>query len=59
MDATDAVEFLLAGASAVALGTVNYVNPLACMEVIDGIEAYLEAQGETSVTQIVGTVERV
>lgn len=59
MNATDAVEFMLAGASAVALGTVNYVNPLACMQVIDGIEEYLVAQGKSSVTQIVGTVERV
>lgn len=59
MNATDAIEFMLAGASAVALGTANYVNPLACMQVIDGIEEYLVAQGEPSVNQIIGTVERV
>jgi len=56
MNATDAVEFLLAGASVVALGTVNFVNPMAAVEVIRGIEDYLERHGFTSVKEIVGTV---
>jgi len=58
MNATDAVEFLLAGASAVAVGTANYVNPRASMEVLEGIEQYLREQGEKDIKHIVGTVRR-
>lgn len=55
-NASDAIEFLLAGASAVATGTINFVNPLAAVEIIDGISQYLDSQGATSVAEIVGTV---
>jgi len=54
--ASDALEFLLAGASAVAVGTANFVNPNAAMEILNGIEAYLVEQGEFRVADIVGTV---
>ena len=54
MDGADAVEFLLAGASAVAVGTANFVDPYAPLEVIDGIDAYLERHGCASVKEIVG-----
>ena len=57
MNATDAVEFLLAGATAVAAGTVNFVNPLAAIEIADGIADYLEKNGFTDVHQIIGAVE--
>jgi len=57
MSATDAIEFLLAGASAVALGTANFINPRAAVEVIAGIEDYLVEQGVGSVAEIVGTVQ--
>ena len=53
---SDAVEFLLAGASAIATGTINFVNPNAAVEIIDGIEEYLISQGAGSVGEIVGTV---
>ncbi len=55
-NATDAVEFLLAGASAVATGTINFSNPKAALEITDGIAAYLAAGGFGSVGEIVGTV---
>lgn len=55
-DATDAIEFLLAGATAVATGTVNFVNPSAAIQIIDGIEQYLIEHGQPSVTDIIGTV---
>ncbi|MCL6475865.1 MAG: dihydroorotate dehydrogenase [Firmicutes bacterium] len=58
MNATDAVEFLLAGASAIAIGTANYVNPRVSIEVVEGIERYLLEQGERDVQDIVGTVKR-
>jgi dihydroorotate dehydrogenase (NAD+) catalytic subunit len=50
----DAVEFLLAGATAVAVGTQNFVNPLTMREVIRGIAEYVEAAGFSSVREIIG-----
>lgn len=55
---SDAIEFLLAGASAIATGTINFVNPHAATEIVAGIEEYLAAQGASSVAEIVGTVSR-
>jgi len=56
MTAMDAVEFLLAGADAVSIGTANFVNPMAAVEIIDGIEEYLQSMGFGSAREIVGTV---
>lgn len=53
----DAVEFMLAGASAVAVGTANFVNPHATIDVIDGIIAYCEEQGVTDVNELIGALE--
>ncbi|MCI5779985.1 MAG: dihydroorotate dehydrogenase [Lentisphaeria bacterium] len=53
----DAVEFLLAGASAVAVGTANFVDPAAPLEVIDFIDAYLDRHGFASVKDLVGALE--
>ncbi|MCD7724622.1 MAG: dihydroorotate dehydrogenase [Clostridiales bacterium] len=53
----DAVEFLLAGASAVAVGAMNFVNPYTTVEVIDGIEAYMKQCGVENVTDLIGAVE--
>jgi dihydroorotate dehydrogenase (NAD+) catalytic subunit len=50
----DAVEFLLAGATAVAVGTQNFVNPLVMLEVIEGLRRYLEHGGFASVRDIIG-----
>jgi dihydroorotate dehydrogenase (NAD+) catalytic subunit len=54
----DAVEFLLAGASAIAVGTQNFVNPLAMFEVIQGIAGYLEEGGFSSVRELIGLAHR-
>ncbi len=54
--AEDAVEFLLAGASAVAVGAMNFVNPYTTVEVVDGIEAYMKQYGIENVTDLIGTV---
>ena len=56
MNAMDAVEFLLAGADAIAVGTGNFVNPMAAVEIVDGIESYLTKMGIADVKGIVGTV---
>lgn len=55
--ADDAVEFLLAGASAVAVGAMNFVNPYTTVEVVDGIEAYMKRYGIENVTDLIGAVE--
>ncbi len=54
--AEDAIEFLLAGASAVQVGTANFYNPTSSMEIISGLEAWLREQGESSVRAIIGTL---
>jgi dihydroorotate dehydrogenase (NAD+) catalytic subunit len=56
-DANDALELILAGASAVAVGTANFVNPLTSLEVIKGIAAYMESHSVASVSDLVGTVK--
>lgn len=53
----DAVEFLLVGANAVQVGTANFVQPTACIEVLRGLERYLQAQGFTSVQSLIGSVQ--
>lgn len=55
--AEDAIEFILAGASAVSVGTANFHNPAVTMEVVDGIEAYMKKYGFQSVKDMVGIVE--
>jgi dihydroorotate dehydrogenase (NAD+) catalytic subunit len=52
----DALEFLIAGATAVQIGTANFVNPHTTVEIIDGIEAYLSERDIPSVKDIVGTL---
>ncbi|MDD4168738.1 MAG: dihydroorotate dehydrogenase [Desulfotomaculaceae bacterium] len=52
--AADAIEFLLAGATAVAVGSANFVNPLATMEVLAGIESYLNENGFNNIREISG-----
>ncbi|MBO4401268.1 MAG: dihydroorotate dehydrogenase [Selenomonadaceae bacterium] len=54
--AEDAVEFFLAGASAVAVGTANFANPSVTMKIIDGLENYLAQRNLRSVNEIIGRV---
>lgn len=54
--AEDAIEFLLAGASAVAVGAMNFVNPYTTVEVVEGIEAYMRQYGIENVTELIGAV---
>ena len=55
--AEDAIEFILAGASAVSVGTANFHNPAVTLEVIDGIEAYMKKNGFENVKDMVGIVK--
>ena len=53
----DAIEFMIAGATAVAVGTANFTDPSTAIRVIDGIETYLAEKGHGSVTDMIGTVK--
>ena len=53
-NANDALEFLMAGASAIEIGTANFVNPRIGIEVVEGIEAFLEREGMEDVKEIIG-----
>ena len=55
--AEDAVEFLLAGASAVSIGAMNFVNPYTTVEVVEGIENYMKRYGVENVTELIGAVQ--
>jgi len=54
--AEDALEFILAGASAVAVGAMNFVNPYATVEVAEGIESYMKQYGIQDIGELVGAV---
>jgi len=56
MTSDDAVEFLLAGATAVAVGTAQFVNPTAALDVVEGLEAYVRQRGLENVRQMIGQV---
>ena len=52
----DAVEFMMAGATAVSVGTANFNNPYVTEEIIDGIEAFMERKGLSDIKEIIGAV---
>jgi len=52
--AEDAVEFFLAGARAIAVGTANFINPGISMEIVEGLERYLERKGLKSISELIG-----
>ncbi len=54
--ADDAIEFLLAGASAIAIGAMNFANPYTTIEVIEGIEAYMKKYNIDDINEIIGCV---
>lgn len=55
--ANDALEFLIVGATAVAIGTANFINPRIAIEIISGIEDYLRGKNISSVKEIVGSLK--
>ena len=57
MKAEDALEFFIAGASAVQVGTANFINPRVTTDVIDGLETFLAARNIASISDIIGTLE--
>lgn len=57
MNTTDAIEFFLAGATAIQVGTANFINPRVTMEIVNGIAAYLERKNIGSVRELVGQLK--
>ena len=57
MSARDALEFILVGASAVQVGTANFINPRICLDVLEGIETYLAERGMSSLAELRGKLE--
>ena len=57
MNATDAIEFFLAGASAIQVGTANFIDPMSTEKIIIGIEQYLDANGLNSVSELIGSLQ--
>jgi dihydroorotate dehydrogenase (NAD+) catalytic subunit len=57
MTADDALEFLIAGARAVAVGAANFVNPTAAIEIIEGIEKFFIEEGVSDVNDIIGSLK--
>lgn len=53
----DALEFILAGASAVSVGTANFANPYATIEVLEGIQTYMRQYGITEIKELIGAVK--
>lgn len=57
MNATDAIEFMLAGASAIQIGTANFIDPAIGAKVVSGIEDYMERHGVSDVTSLIGALQ--
>lgn len=57
MTAEDALEFMMAGATAISVGTANFVNPYATIEIAEGIEAFMRKQGIEDIHEIIGCVK--
>ncbi|MDT8394138.1 MAG: dihydroorotate dehydrogenase [Bacteroidales bacterium] len=57
MNAADAIEFILAGATAIQVGTANYINPMIPVNIISGIEEYMGRQGVKDVSELIGAMQ--
>ena len=56
--AQDALEFIMAGASAVQVGTASFMNPMACIDIIEGMQSFMEQQGIKNIGEIRNTIRR-
>jgi dihydroorotate dehydrogenase (NAD+) catalytic subunit len=56
MNATDAIEFILAGSTAIQIGTANYIDPAISVKVLEGIEDYMVRQGVNTVSELTGAL---
>jgi dihydroorotate dehydrogenase (NAD+) catalytic subunit len=54
MNATDAIEFILAGSTAIQVGTANFIDPGISIKILEGIEEYMDRHGVKSVNELIG-----
>ena len=57
MNVADALEYMMAGATAVAVGTGQFVNPRCCVEIIEGLEEFCRKQGVKKITEVKGVAQ--
>ena len=57
MNAADAMEFIIAGASAVQIGTASFINPTAAIDVVEGIESFMQEEKIERFTDLIGSLE--
>ena len=57
MNTTDAIEFMLAGSTAIQIGTANFIDPTVSIKVLEGIEAYCEKHGVSDVSSLIGAMD--
>ena len=58
MTASDALEFLMAGASMIAVGTANFINPRAPIDVLEGIESFMKENKISDIREIIGSLKK-
>jgi dihydroorotate dehydrogenase (NAD+) catalytic subunit len=57
MNSNDALEFIIAGAKGVQIGTANFVNPLATIQIIEGIERFMVEEGIDDINNLIGSIK--
>ena len=57
MNANDALEFLIAGASAIQVGTANFMNPMASLDILDGLQDWMRREKVSSLKEIIGSIK--
>jgi dihydroorotate dehydrogenase (NAD+) catalytic subunit len=57
MNATDAIEFILAGSTAIQVGTANFIDPAISIKILEGIEEYMDRHGVKSVAELIGALQ--
>ena len=57
MNATDAIEFLLAGATAIQVGTANFIDPMVTIKVLEGMQEYMNRHGVADVNELIGGLQ--
>ena len=56
--ASDAIEFIMAGASAIQIGTASFTNPRAPLDVLEGIEQFMKKEGIKDIAELIGAVRK-
>jgi dihydroorotate dehydrogenase (NAD+) catalytic subunit len=58
MNTEDSLEFIMAGASAIQIGTASFIDPMASVKILEGIEAYLQEKGFSDLSSLTGCINK-